>query len=75
MGGGEDVGKISWVKWDSVCLPKEEGSLGVRRLEEFNLALLGKWCWRMLTDKEGLWCRVFVAKYGEEGAVKRRGEE
>jgi hypothetical protein len=27
----------------------------------------------MLTDKEGLWYRVLVAKYGEEGAVKRGG--
>lgn len=72
MGGGEDVRIISWVKWEYVCLPKDDGGLGVRQLEEFNLALLGKWCWRMLTDKEGLWYRVLVAKYGGGGG---RGEE
>jgi len=33
----------------------------------FNLSLLGKWCWRMLTEKEGLWYRVLKARYGEEG--------
>lgn len=27
-----DFRKISWVDWDSVCLPREEGGLGVRRL-------------------------------------------
>jgi len=43
------------------------------RLEEFNLSLLDKWYWRMLTYKEGLWYRVLVVKYGEEGAVKRGG--
>ena len=31
-GGGEDVRKIAWVAWDSVCLPKEEGGLGVSRM-------------------------------------------
>jgi hypothetical protein len=47
-------------------LCKENGGLGVRRLREFNIALLGKWCWRMLVDREGLWYRVLVARYGEE---------
>jgi hypothetical protein len=39
---------------------------GVRQLREFNLALLGKWCWRLLVDKGGFWYRVLVARYGEE---------
>ncbi|KEH34757.1 hypothetical protein MTR_3g068195 [Medicago truncatula] len=46
---------------------REEGGLGVRKLREFNVALLGKWCRRMLVDKEGLWYRVLKARYGEEG--------
>ncbi|PNX86641.1 glutamate-gated kainate-type ion channel receptor subunit GluR17 [Trifolium pratense] len=36
-------------------------------VREFNLALLGKWCWRLLVDKEGLWFRVLTARYGVEG--------
>jgi hypothetical protein len=72
-GGGEEIRKIAWVDWHSVCLPKEEGGLGVRRLREFNVALLGKWCWRMLTDKEGLWYRVLRARYGEEGGRLKEG--
>jgi len=40
---------------------------GVRRIREFNGALLGKWCWRVLVEKESLWYRVLVARYGEEG--------
>ena len=49
------------------------GGLGVRRLREFNLSLLGKWCWRMLVEKEGLWYRVLKARYDEEGGPLREG--
>jgi len=49
------------------------GGLGVRRLGEFNLSLLGKWCWRLKVDKEGLWYRVLKARYGEEGGCIRDG--
>jgi len=47
LGGCEGIRKITWIKWETVCLQKEEGSLRVRRLREFNLALLGKWWWRI----------------------------
>ena len=59
--------KITWVAWDSVCLPKEEDGLCVRKMREFNVALLGKWCWRMLVYRNSLWYRVLKARYGEEG--------
>lgn len=38
----------------------------MRQLREFNHALLGKWCWRMLVDRGGFWYRVLVVRYGEE---------
>ncbi|GAU51437.1 hypothetical protein TSUD_413370 [Trifolium subterraneum] len=54
-------------------LPQEYGGIGVRQLREFNLALLGEWCWRMLVDREGLWFRVLAAMYGVEGGRLREG--
>ncbi|CAJ2651349.1 unnamed protein product [Trifolium pratense] len=65
-GGCEDIRKTSWINWKTICLRKEYGGLGVRQLKEFNLALLGKWCWRMLVDREGLWFRVLAGRYGVE---------
>jgi len=43
-GESEDHKKIPWIGWNTVCLRKENGGLGVTRLREFNLYLLGKLC-------------------------------
>ena len=42
-------------------------------MKEFNLDFLGKWCWRMLVDRNGLSYRVLVARYGEEDGVLKEG--
>ncbi|PNY01532.1 ribonuclease H [Trifolium pratense] len=49
-GGGLEDKKLCWVKWDQICLPKEQGGLGVKNLDLFNRALLCKWKWRFLID-------------------------
>lgn len=46
---------------------KESGGLGVRRIREFNLALLGKWCWRLREERERLWYIVLMTRYREVG--------
>jgi len=33
-------------------------------MKEFNIFLLGKWCWRMFVNIRGLWCRVLATRYG-----------
>jgi len=76
LGGCEENRKISWIDWESICVDKEVGGLGVRRSKEFNLALLGKWCWRMVIDREGLWFRLLAARYDlERGRLKACGWE
>jgi len=74
LGGGSDNRrKISWVDWKTVCRRKEVGGLGVRRIREFNLALLGRWCWRLLVDRNSLWFRVLASRYGVEGGKIQGG--
>ncbi|GJT62244.1 hypothetical protein Tco_1005777 [Tanacetum coccineum] len=47
------------VAWELVCLPKDEGGLGIRRLEHFNSALLVSHIWNLLSLKESMCCAGF----------------
>jgi len=63
-GGGFDQNKISWIRWEKVCLPKERGGLGIKDINTFNLALLGKWKWHLLHNQGELWAKVLESRYG-----------
>lgn len=54
---------IHWKAWDKLCLPKGRGGLGFRDIEGFNLALLGKQLWRMITHLKSILARVFKGRY------------
>jgi len=53
-----------WASWEKVCEPREAGGLGVINIKFFNIALLGKWIWRLGYSKGGLWKEVVDSKYG-----------
>ncbi|XP_019176340.1 PREDICTED: uncharacterized protein LOC109171740 [Ipomoea nil] len=61
-GSGTDR-KIHWTAWDKLCLPKKYGGLGFKDLKAFNVALLGKQAWRLLTNTESLVSKVYKARY------------
>ena len=63
-GDGKGQRKLAWVKWDTICLPKEKGGLGVRDLASFNRALLCKWHWNMFHHTSTLRAKVLKSKYG-----------
>ncbi|KAL6341015.1 hypothetical protein AAG906_032128 [Vitis piasezkii] len=65
-GGGNLERKAHLVNWEAVCVDKEKGGLGIRKLTLLNKALLGKWIWRFACAKEDLWKQVLMAKYGQE---------
>ncbi|GKF60492.1 hypothetical protein Tco_0177278 [Tanacetum coccineum] len=45
------------VSWEGVCLPKQEGGLGIRKLGTFNVALMATHIWKLITYKESMWVR------------------
>ena len=61
--------KAHLVKWEVVCVDKEKGILGIRKLVLLNKALLGKWIWRFASEKENLWKKVISVKHGQESRV------
>ncbi|GKB68099.1 hypothetical protein Tco_0929511 [Tanacetum coccineum] len=48
----------SKVTWEVVCLPKDKGGLGLRRLDHFNKALMVSYIWKLLSLKESLWVKL-----------------
>ena len=46
---------------------RDRGGLGIRKLSSLNKTLLGKWCWRLGAEAEGLWKTIIRIKYGAGG--------
>ena len=65
--GGRLEGKVHLINWKVVCSPKEEGGLGIRKIDLLNKALLGKWVWRYAYEKDNLWKTAIGVKYCQVG--------
>jgi hypothetical protein len=59
----ENENKMHWLSWETLTKPKSEGGLGFRDLHGFNIAMLARQGWRMLTNPESLCARVLKARY------------
>ncbi|XP_058776651.1 uncharacterized protein LOC131650971 [Vicia villosa] len=67
----ENLRRINWVSWSTICLPKSAGGLGVKHCEIFNRALMSKWGWKIMAETGSLWQDVLTFKYGDiKGAIR-----
>lgn len=67
-GDANKPGMIS-LAWEKMCSPKSEGGMGFKSLEVFNLALLAKQAWRLMTEEGSLFSKVFKARYFSTGSI------
>ncbi|KAJ9548141.1 hypothetical protein OSB04_020684 [Centaurea solstitialis] len=58
---------INWLSWDKLCVPKKFGGLGFRDFTAFNVAMLGKQAWRLVSNPTSLVSRIYKAKYYPRG--------
>jgi hypothetical protein len=62
-GSQEGNRKIHWLSWERMSKSKKSGGMGFRGFRNFNKALLGKQCWRLLTNENSLMARLFKSRY------------
>ena len=55
--------KIHWINWSKLCGSKRKWGMGFRDIHAFNLVMLAKQAWRLLTKTHSLFYRVYKARY------------
>lgn len=55
--------KIYWISLRKLCLPKHRERLGFKELKAFNLALLAKQWWHIMSDSNSLLHQIYKDKY------------
>jgi hypothetical protein len=65
-GHKENEKKMAWMSWKKLGRCKDQGSMGFRDLECFDLALLAKQGWRLFQNPDTLVSCIFKEKYYPE---------
>lgn len=61
--GSTDHKPLALVSWKSVTLPKNEGGLGIRQLDAWNKAAVGKMLWKVINRQDCLWTKWVNSAY------------
>ncbi|KAL4385916.1 hypothetical protein GQ457_09G028800 [Hibiscus cannabinus] len=61
--GSSDHRAIHWLKWETICLPRSHGGLGLINFKVKNHAMLFKWIWRYGSEPNSLWRKIIADRY------------
>jgi hypothetical protein len=62
-GGGANRRGIRWLAWDRMTCPKVVGGMGFRDLHAFNLSMIAKQGWNIMTKPHTLVAKLYKARY------------
>lgn len=65
--GLENKRKYHMIKWEALCRPKGFGGLGFINSKVMNVALLGKWIYKLESGSKDVCCELLRKKYMTEG--------
>jgi hypothetical protein len=54
---------LHWLSWERLTVSKDYGGMGFKNLQAFNLAMLGKQAWNLVTKPNTLITKMFKARY------------
>lgn len=60
---------IHAISWKDVCLPKEEGGLGIKRISDCIKAGLTKNLWNIVQGKDSLWVKWIHERYLKKDSI------
>lgn len=58
---------LHWMSWERLSVPKVFGGMGFKSLRAFNLAMIGKQAWKLVTHPDSLLTRLLKARYYPHG--------
>ncbi|XP_042958093.1 uncharacterized mitochondrial protein AtMg00310-like [Carya illinoinensis] len=64
-----DQTKMQWIKWSQINKAKDQGGLGFRNFNSFNMALLAKNGWNLLQSPTSLPATILRQKYFPHGSI------
>ncbi|XP_057443884.1 uncharacterized protein LOC130736046 [Lotus japonicus] len=69
------AGQRGWhlINWQTVTSAKEDGGLGIKCMDDFNTALLGKAVWQLSDVSPKLWVQALTHKYLKDTSIFSAG--
>ncbi|KAL2905400.1 LINE-1 retrotransposable element ORF2 protein [Bienertia sinuspersici] len=55
--------KPGYISWENVCRPKKEGGMGFKRIQQWNVANMGRYVWAIETKQDSLWLKWVNSVY------------
>ena len=59
----KDKNATPLIAWDTICQPKSQGGLGLRKTLPLNQAFIAKLGWKILTDHNNFWVNLVRKRY------------